>query len=101
MSINIRRNSRRLCRIFCKIRTKNTAVGLGVLVNKEGVKSAGGYIITPMPDATEEDISNIEQNIFKAGAVSKMLDQKLTLKEIGEKITGDKKHKSINRKYHT
>ena len=43
-----------------------------------------------MPDATEEDISNIEQNIFKAGAISKMLDENLTLKEIAEKITGDK-----------
>ena len=42
-----------------------------------------------MPDATEEDISNVEKNIFKAGAISKMLDQNLTLKEIGEKITGD------------
>ena len=42
-----------------------------------------------MPDATEEDISNVEQNIFKAGAISKMLDQDLTLKEIGKKITGD------------
>ena len=75
---------------FAKSEQKNTAVGLGVLVNKEGVKSAGGYIITPMPDATEEDISNIEQNIFKAGAISKMLDENLTLKEIAEKITGDK-----------
>ena len=74
---------------FVKSEQKNTAVGLGVLVNKEGVKSAGGYIITPMPDATEEDISNVEKNIFKAGAISKMLDQNLTLKEIGEKITGD------------
>ena len=80
---------------FAKSEQKNTAVGLGVLVNKDGVKSAGGYIITPMPDATEEDISNIEQNIFKAGAVSKMLDQKLTLKEIGEKITGDKNIKVL------
>ena len=35
------------------------------------------------------DISNVEKNIFKAGAISKMLDQNLTLKEIGEKITGD------------
>ena len=74
---------------FAKSEQKNTAVGLGVLVNKDGVKSAGGYIITPMPDATEEDISNVEQNIFKAGAISKMLDQDLTLKEIGKKITGD------------
>ena len=80
---------------FAKSEQKNTAVGLGVLVNKDGVKSAGGYIITPMPDATEEDISNVEQNIFKAGAISKMLDQDLTLKEIGKKITGDENIKIL------
>lgn len=74
---------------FAKSEQKNTAVGLGVLVNKDGVKSAGGYVITPMPDATEGDIFNLEQNIFKAGAISKMLDQNLTLEEIGKKITGD------------
>ena len=31
---------------------KQTAVALGVLVDKDGVRSSGGYIITPMPDAT-------------------------------------------------
>lgn len=41
---------------FAKSEQKNTAVALGVLVDKNGVKSAGGYIITPMPDATEEEI---------------------------------------------
>jgi len=68
---------------------KITAVALGVLVDKNGVKSAGGYIITPMPDATEEEISRIEQSIFKAGAISKMLDQNLSLLEIAKKVTGD------------
>ena len=32
-----------------------------------------------MPDATNEEILRIEQSIFKAGAISKMLDQELTL----------------------
>ncbi len=68
---------------------KQTAVALGVLVDKNGVRSSGGYIISPMPDATEEEISNIEQAIFKAGAISKMLDNNLTLEEIAKKITGD------------
>ena len=74
---------------FAKSEQKNTAVSLGVLVNKDGVKSAGGYIITPMPDATDEEISRIEQSIFKAGAISKMLDQNLSLLEIAKKVTGD------------
>ena len=75
---------------------KQTAVALGVLVDKDGVRSSGGYIITPMPDATEEEISQVEQSIFKAGAMSKMLDNNLTLKEIAQKITGDKNVKVMD-----
>lgn len=80
---------------FAKSEQKNTAVALGVLVDKDGVKSAGGYIITPMPDATEEEISKIEQSIFKAGAISKMLDKNLSLEEIAKKITGDENIRKI------
>ena len=68
---------------------KQTAVALGVLVDKNGVRASGGYIITPMPDATEEEISKVEQSIFKAGAISKMLDNNLSLEEIAKKVTGD------------
>lgn len=76
---------------FVNSEQRNSAVALGVLVDKNGVKSAGGYLINPMPDATEEEISQVEQAIFKAGAMSKMLDEQLTLKEIAQKITGDEK----------
>ena len=75
---------------FVNSEQRNSAVALGVLVDKNGVKSAGGYLIHPMPDATEEEISKVEQAIFQAGAMSKMLDEKLTLQEIAQKITGDK-----------
>lgn len=74
---------------FAKSEQKNTAVALGVLVDRNGVKSAGGYMITPMPDATEEEISKVEQSIFKAGAISKMLDNNLSLEQIAKNITGD------------
>lgn len=74
---------------FVTSEQRNSAVALGVLVNQNGVKSAGGYLINPMPDATEEEISKVEQAIFKAGAMSKMLDEQLTLKEIAQRITGD------------
>lgn len=74
---------------FVKSEGQQAAVAVGVLVNKNGVKSAGGYIIKPMPDATEEDISNIEKSIFEAGAISKMLDDGLSLDEIAKNITGD------------
>lgn len=74
---------------FAKSEQKNTAVALGVLVDKNGVKSSGGYIITPMPDATNEEISKVEQSIFKAGAISRMLDENLSLIDIAKKVTGD------------
>lgn len=67
---------------------KNTAVALGVLVNKDGVKSSGGYMITAMPDATEEDISKIEEALKKAKPVSQMLDEEKSLLEIVKEITG-------------
>ena len=43
-----------------------------------------------MPDATDEDIAKLEKNIFEAGAISRMLDEGLTLMEIAKKVTGDK-----------
>lgn len=80
---------------FMTSEQKQTAVALGVLVDKQGVKSSGGYIIHLMPDATEEDIMKLESNIFKAGAISKMLDQNMSLLEIAKKITGDESIKVI------
>lgn len=80
---------------FVNSEQRNSAVALGVLVDKDGVRASGGYLINPMPDATEEEISKIEQAIFKAGAMSKMLDQQLTLEQIAIKITGDENIKTI------
>ncbi len=80
---------------FVHSEQRNSAVALGVLVDKNGVKSAGGYLINPMPDATEEDITKVEQAIFKAGAMSRMLDERLELKEIAKRITGDNQIKTI------
>ena len=80
---------------FVNSEQRQSAVALGVLVNKDGVKSAGGYLINPMPDATDEEITKVEQSIFKAGDVSKMLDEKLTLLEIAKKVTGDENVKVL------
>ena len=80
---------------FVHSEQRRSAVALGVLINKDGVKAAGGYLINAMPDATDEDITKLEQSIFKAGAISKMLDQKLSLVEIAKKITGDENIKTI------
>lgn len=74
---------------FAKSEQKPTALALGVLVNKDGVKKAGGYIINLMPDAKDEDITKIEQAISKAKPISEMLDENISLEEIAKIVTGD------------
>lgn len=66
-----------------------TVVALGVLVDKNGVKAAGGYLITLMPDAGEEEIVKIEQALKSADNISKMLEDGKQLVEIAEIVTGD------------
>lgn len=68
---------------------KPSAVALGVLVDKNGVRSSGGYMVIPMPDATEDDIFILENRIKEAKPISKMLDEEMTLEEIAKDITGD------------
>ena len=66
-----------------------TVIALGVLVDKDGVRTAGGYKLSLMPDATEDIISTIEQQISKIEPISKMLDENKTLEEIAKLVTGD------------
>ncbi len=74
---------------FAKSEQTPTVVALGVLVDKNGVRAAGGYLITLMPDATEEDIVKIEEAIKNADSISKMLDDGKELIEIAEAVTGE------------
>ena len=66
-----------------------TVIALGVLVDKNGIKSAGGYKLSLMPDATEEEISIIEEQVKNIAPISKMLDENKTLEEIAKLVTGD------------
>ena len=75
---------------FAKSEQTPTVVALGVLVNKDGVKSAGGYLITLMPDAGEDEIEKIEQALKNSDSISKMLSDGKELVEIAEEVTGDK-----------
>lgn len=66
-----------------------TVLALGVLVNKDGVKSSGGYMINLMPDATDEEITKIEEAVSKAPTISEMLADEKSLEEIIKIVTGD------------
>lgn len=74
---------------FAKSQQKPTVVALGVLVNKDGVKAAGGYMIQLMPDATEQEIVKIENAIQSAPSISQMISENKSLEEIARTITGD------------
>lgn len=74
---------------FATSEQKPTVLALGVLVNKDGVEESGGYMINLMPDATEEEISKIEEALSKAPSISELLSQKKTLNEIAKIVTGD------------
>ena len=63
---------------FAKSQQKPTVIALGVLVNKDGVKAAGGYMIQLMPDATEEDIVKIEKALEAAPSISQMIDENMS-----------------------
>ena len=72
-----------------------TVIALGVLVDKNGIKSAGGYKLSLMPDAGEEEISKIEEQIKNIEPVSRMLDENKTLEEIAKIVTGDENLKVL------
>lgn len=60
-----------------------SAVGLGVMINKDStVRHSGGFIIQMMPDAEEETIALLEQNLQKAGSVSQMMEQGMTTEDM-------------------
>lgn len=74
---------------YVKSEQKPTVIALGVLVNKDGIKSAGGYMINLMPEATEEDIIKLENAVNNADSMSKMLEDNKSLEEIARIITSD------------
>lgn len=74
---------------FATSEQKPTVLALGVLVNKDGTQSAGGYMINLMPDATENEIIKIEEALSKAPSISQLLDNCNSLEEIAKVVTGD------------
>lgn len=80
---------------FATSEQKPTVLALGVLVNKDGVQSAGGYMINLMPDATENEISKIEEALGKSPSISELLAENKTLEEIAKTVTGDENIKLL------
>ena len=64
-----------------------SAVGLGVLMNKNNtVRQAGGFIVQLMPFAEEEVISRLEQNVQKINSVTNLLEEGHTPESLLERV---------------
>lgn len=64
-----------------------SAVGLGVLMNKNNtVRQAGGFIVQLMPFAEESVISKLEENVQKISSVTSLLDEGHTPESLLEKV---------------
>ena len=74
---------------YAKSKQIPTVLSLGVLVNKDGTKAAGGYLLQLMPDATEEDIVKIEEASKEVKPISQMIDENIELDEIAKMVSGD------------
>ena len=75
---------------FAKSEQVPSAVGLGVLMEKDNtVKQAGGFIIQLMPFAKESTISLLEERISKITSVTDMLEKGMTPEEILKEVIGD------------
>lgn len=76
-----------------------SVVSLGVLVDVDyTVKEAGGFILQLMPDADEEYISKIEDNISKLPSVTTMLSEGLEPEDIVKEVLKGFEIKFLDRK---
>lgn len=64
-----------------------SAVGLGVLMNKDNtVRQAGGFIVQLMPFADEAVISKLEENVGKINSVTNLLEEGHTAESLLEAV---------------
>ena len=64
-----------------------SAVGLGVLMNKDNtVRQAGGFIVQLMPFAEESVIAKLEENVQKINSVTNLLEEGHTPESLLEKV---------------
>ncbi|MCR4842287.1 MAG: Hsp33 family molecular chaperone HslO [Eubacterium sp.] len=64
-----------------------SAVGLGVLMNKENtVRRSGGFIVQLMPFASEETISALEENIKNIASVTVLLEEGLSPEQLLDEV---------------
>jgi molecular chaperone Hsp33 len=76
-----------------------SAVGLGVLVDKDlTVKAAGGFLIQLLPEASDETIQLLEDNLEKIKSVSALIEKGMSPEDILDKLLGELEYRVVARK---
>lgn len=76
-----------------------SSVGLGVLVNPDlKVQAAGGFMVQLMPEAGEEDIELLENNIANLGSISRLIEAGKTPEDLIELVLGDIYYRQLEEK---
>lgn len=64
-----------------------SALGLGVSIGRDlQVDAAGGFLISVLPFAEDETLSQLEKNILEAGSMTSMLRQGMNARDITERL---------------
>lgn len=66
-----------------------SSVGLGVLVNRDQILVAGGYMLQLLPNAPEDIISALETKIKKLTSVTKLLEDGMTPEQLLIHLMGE------------
>lgn len=66
-----------------------SSVGLGVLVNRDKILVAGGYLVQVLPGASEETISQLEQRISSLTSITDILKNGRTPEELLQDLMGE------------
>lgn len=66
-----------------------TIMGLGVLLDQNGVKQAGGYLVQALPGATDEVLDYLEQRVAGFPDVSFLMEEGFTPAQILDLFIGD------------
>ncbi|MEA4816847.1 33 kDa chaperonin [bioreactor metagenome] len=83
---------------YAKSQQTPSSVGLGVLINTDcSVKKAGGFIVQLMPEATDEFIGKLEDNILKMPYITDLLDMEMTPYNILDIILKDCKYQIVDK----
>ena len=83
---------------FAKSEQVQSAVALGVLVDRDyTVKQSGGFVVQMLPSADDSVITKLEEKMSSIRSITQMLDAGMGCEEILNEVVGDMQPKILDR----